>query len=189
MLTRRYLNRLADHHSNAANSKAPLTVQKVAKAVGDMRAQIRRTYDNDAKLRKLNDRVKMLEHQSTQSEILAQMYREKIDYLVDAWPILRGIVKDETDVPSKDAPVWAFHTLSSAYFELTLENVRILELKEAIQDATSEVLRLEMDVCELHTDMASIAKIYNGTNAWQAFPYEACAECLSRTSFCSTGIE
>ena len=185
--TRRHLNHLATQHVKSRNT--PVTLQKVAKGVGDMRAQIKRTYDYDTKLKKLQERSANLERQMNQSEVLAQLYREKIEYLVEAWPILEGVVESDTVLTKnnkapKEAPVWAFHTLSSAYYELNLEEVRVVELHEAICDTTNEILHIEMDVCELHEDMSAIAEVYKGTNAWQAFPYEACAECLSRTAFC-----
>ena len=180
MLTRRHLNRLADQH--VMDSKTPVTIQKVAKGVGEMRAQIRRTYDNYAKLKKKEEHLKMLETQVNQSKVLTQMYLEKIDYLVDAWPILQGIVEKETLNP--EAPVWAFHTLANAYYEVTMENTRVADLQDAIRDTSTEVLNIEMDICELHVDMSQMAEIYCKTSAWQAFPYEGCAECLARTAFC-----
>jgi|Laugresbdmm110sn_1035088.scaffolds.fasta_scaffold87111_2 hypothetical protein len=65
-----------------------------------------------------------------------------------------------------------------------MENSRIADLEAAIRDTSTEVLNIEMDICELHVDMSQMAEIYSKTNAWQAFPYEGCAECLARTAFC-----
>lgn len=190
--TRRSLNRLADSHNRGGH----LNIQRVARGVGELRAQIRRTYDKTEKQKKVLERVDMLGRQLQQSETLAKLYSEKIDFLVETWPILRGIVNENnngiieasqhtrTVTKEVDAPVWAFTTLASTYCELTLEKSRIYELSEAIRDATNEAINLEMDVCELHTDISNIAKAYSKTNVWLAFPYEACAECLERTSSC-----
>jgi len=169
------LNRLAQGHSKSQQ----VNIQQVAKGAGEMRAQIRRAYDKDAKRRQLEERIVLIGHQLEQSKTLVKLFKEKIEYLTDVWPVLQGTLTHD-----KEAPVWAFNTLSNAYFELVMETNRINELTDSLRDTSNDVLHLEMDVCELHDDMSNIAKVYSDTPAWQAFPYEACAECLERTAYC-----
>ena len=188
-VSRSTLNRLGETHLSSQNK--PLTIQRVAHGVGNMRAQIRRVYNSDEKLKKLQERLTLLEKQVDQSRILTQLYIEKIEYLTNTWPVLQGIVNtntlakthgDQLSKTSKDVPIWAFHTLSNAYYELTLETARVIELTYAINDGKTELLNTEMDIAEMHSDLRNITKAYSGTSAWNAFPYEACAECLKRTS-------